>query len=84
MNRCLDAGSCTPSEVTSVIEQENIALDFIKDRRGQSAILFTQGQGYFLSGDFSQAESNWDKALQLNDNPRDREDIQRHIDMLER
>jgi tetratricopeptide (TPR) repeat protein len=84
MNRCLDAGNCTQVDIATVIEHEKIALDFIKDRRGQSAILFTQGQGYFLNSDFSQADSNWSQALQLNDNPQDREDIQRHIDMLPR
>jgi tetratricopeptide (TPR) repeat protein len=85
LNRCGEPqATCTPADMEQIIEYENIALGIINDRRGQSAATVTWGAAHYVLGETATAEAAFQKAIELNDNPEEKQQIQKFVDGLPR
>ena len=85
LNRCGEPqATCTPADMEQIIEYENIALGIINDRRGQSAATVTWGAAHFVLGETATAEAAFEKAIDLNDNPQEKQQIKDFIIKVQR
>ncbi|HYF65156.1 MAG TPA: tetratricopeptide repeat protein, partial [Herpetosiphonaceae bacterium] len=83
LNRCLQPGeTCNQDDMKQIIEYENVALGLINDRRGQSAAWVTWGSAHYVLGETVPAEDAFEKAVRLNDNPQDQQQLREFMEII--